>query len=164
MTIERSCKDIDPQMLQAAVEQASAEACAAMTHAYRGADSWVEAIRDALAVLLELLERKPRMARLLIVDSLAGDAAVRACRDRLLAGLARALEAERPAATAGSLPAPSSAEAVVGAVTSILHGRLQAKPAPPLSDLHGPLMSLIALHCLDVSSARSELARARPRG
>lgn len=163
MTIDRSCEDIDPQSLLADVEQASAEACAAMTRAYSGADSWVEAIRDALAALLELLERKPRLARLLIVDSLAGDAAVRACRDRLLAQLARALEAERPTPAAGSLPPPSSAAAVVGAVTSILHGRLQAEPAPSLSDLHGPLMSLIALQCLDVSSARIELTRARPR-
>jgi AcrR family transcriptional regulator len=164
MTIDRSCEDTDPQILLAAVEQASAEACAAMTRAYRGADSWVESIRDALAALLALLERNPRLARLLIVDSLAGDAAVRARRDRLLAELARALEAERPAAAAGSLPPPSSAEAVVDAVASILHGCLQADPTPSLSDMHGPLMSLIALQCLDVSSARGELTRARPQG
>jgi AcrR family transcriptional regulator len=163
MTIDRSCEETDPQILLDAVEQASAETCAAMTRAYRGADRWIEAIRDALAALLELFERKPNLARILIVDSLAGDAAVRARRDRLLAELARALEAERPDPAAGS-PPPSSAEAVVGAVASILHGCLQADWTPSLNDLHGPLMSLIALQCLDVSSARSELTRVRPQG
>jgi AcrR family transcriptional regulator len=160
MTIDTSCEDIDPRLRLAAVERASAEACAAMTHAYRGAESWVEAIRDALAALLELLERKPRLARLLILESLAGDAAARACRDRLFAELAHALEAGRPAA--GSLPAPSSAQALVGAVASILHGCLQADPTRSLRDLHGPLMSLIALHYLDVAAVRDELMRPTP--
>ena len=162
MTIDKSGEDIGAERMLAVFDEGSAQVCAAMTGAYRSADCWVDAIRGALAELLVFLDHRPGLARLLIVDALVGDSAIRARRHELLAELARALEADRPRPAAGSLPAPFGGEAVVGAVASILHGRLMEKPTPSLIDLHGSLMGLIVLPYLDVAAARGELSRRAP--
>jgi hypothetical protein len=143
----------------AVFEDASSEVGAAMAGAYAAADSWVEAIGSALTELLAFLERRPRIARFLIVDSLVGSPEIRARREHLLAQLARALEAGRPPPTPGSLPAPFGGEAVVGAVAAILHGRLLEDPAPSLLELHESLLGLIMLPYLDVAPPRGEPAR-----
>lgn len=163
MTSETSSDDVAQRPL-AVFDEATSQVCSVMTVAYRAADCWVDAIRDALAELLAFLDHRPRLARLLIVDSLLGDAAVRARRHQILAELARALEVDRPPPVAGSLPAPFGGEAVVGAVASIVHGRLLEEPTPSLLDLHGSLMSLIVLPYLDATAARSELSRPAPAG
>jgi AcrR family transcriptional regulator len=154
----------EAQCLMVVFEEASSQACSAMTAAYRAAGCWVDAIRGALADLLAFLDQRPRMARFLIVDSLASDATTRARRENLLAWLARALEADRPPLPTASLPAPFGGQAVVGAVASILHGRLLEEPTPSLLDLHGSLMGLIVLPYLDVAAARNELSRSAPEG
>jgi hypothetical protein len=164
MTIDRSSDGIGVQRLLAVFDEASAQACSAMTGAYRAADCWVDAIRGALAELLAFLDQRPRLARFLIVDSFAGDAMLRARREQLLAELASALEADSPPRAAGSLPPPFGGQAVVEAVASILHGRLLEEPVPSLLGLHGPLMGLIVLPYLDVAAARSELSRPAPEG
>ncbi|HKH79263.1 MAG TPA: hypothetical protein VJ996_04530, partial [Solirubrobacteraceae bacterium] len=87
------------------------------------------------------------------------DPVLRARRGEVLAALAGALEADRPPATAGSLPAPYGAEAIVGAVASILHTRLREEPVPSLRDMCGALMGVIVLPYLDAAAARRELAR-----
>jgi hypothetical protein len=147
------------QLLLADFERLSSELGAAMAAAYEAADSWVEAVGAALAELLAFLDRRPRDARLLIVDSLVGDPAIRARREQLLAQLAGALEADRPPPALGSLPAPFGGQAVVGAVAAILHGRLREEPPPPLLDLHESLLGLIVLPYLDVTTARDRPAR-----
>jgi hypothetical protein len=162
MTMDRSSNDDGAQCMLAVFDEAIAQACSAMTGAYRAADCWVDAIRGALAELLAFLDQRPLLARFLIVDSLAGDAAMRLRRHEMLTELARALEADRPPQPAGSLPAPFGGEAVVGAVASILHARLLEEPTPSLLSLHGPLMSMIVLPYLDVEAARRELSRPEP--
>jgi AcrR family transcriptional regulator len=152
------------QCLLAVFDEASSQACSAMTDPYRAADSWVEAIRGALSQLLAFLDRRPRLACFLIVDSLAGDTRMRTRREDVLVHLAYRLEADRPPSDAGSLPAPYGARAVVGAVASILHGRLIEEPTPSLQGLHRSLMGLIVLPYLDVEGARRELSRPAPDG
>jgi hypothetical protein len=149
----------DARCVLADFEGLGSELGAAMAAAYEAADSWVEAIGAALAELLAFLDRRPRDARLLVVDSLVGDPAIRVRREQLLAQLARALEADRPPPVPGSLPAPFGGQAVVGAVAAILHGRLREEPPPRLLDLHESLLRLIVLPYLDVTSARDRPAR-----
>ncbi len=145
------------QCLLAVFDDVSDRATAAMAGAYRAGGSWVEAVRAALGELLAFLDDRPRVARFLIVESLAGDARLRARRAERLAALARALDADAPPASACSLPASFDAEAVVGAVASILHGRLREEPAPPLRDMRGSLMAVIVISYLDAVAARCEL-------
>ncbi len=150
------------QCLLAVFNEASARAGGAMALAYRAGESWIDAVRGALLELLAFLDDEPRLARFLVVDSLAADAKLRARRGEVLAALARALEAGRPPLANGSLPASFGGEAVVGAVASVLHGRLLEEPVPALGELSGSLMSMIAVSYLDATAARGEVSRALP--
>jgi len=150
--------DLD-ECLLAVFDDASAQAATAMADAYRAGDSWVEGVRDALCELLAFLDDRPGLARFLILASRVGAAPLRARRAEALAALARALETDRPPVGAGSTSAPFGAEAIVGAVASILHARLREQPAPSLLDMRGALMGVIVLPYLDTVAARRELSR-----
>jgi AcrR family transcriptional regulator len=146
------------QCLHAVFDEASDRVAMAMGGAYRAGGSWLEGVRGALYELLAFLDERPALARFLIVGSLAGDATLRARRSALLTALARALEADCPPASAGSLPASFGADAVVGALVAILHGRLRETPIPPLREMGGALMGVIVLTYLDSAGARSVLS------
>jgi AcrR family transcriptional regulator len=147
------------ECLLAVFDRVSAQAGQAMAGAYRSESSWVDAVRGALIELLAFLDEEPGLARFLVVGSLAGDSALRARRAQALAVLAHALERTCPAPAAGSLPPPFGGQAVVGAVASILHGRLREEPVPSLCDMLGSLMGVIVLPYLDATAARRELSR-----
>ncbi len=148
--------------LLAIFDETSARAGAAMADAYRAGASWVDAVRGALLELLAFLDDAPLLARFLVVDSLAGDPRLRARRQAVLTTLARALEVDRPPTASGSLPAGFGSEAVVGAIASILHGRLLEEPVPALGELSGSLMGVVVLAYLDAAAARGEVSRPLP--
>ncbi len=150
--------------LLAVFDETSARVGAAMVDAYRAGTSWVDAVRGALLELLGFLDDEPLLARFLVAGSLAGDARLRARREDVLAALARALEADRPPQGTASLPAGFGSEAVVGAIASILHGRLLEEPVPALGELSGSLMGVIVLAYLDATAARGEVSRPLPVG
>jgi AcrR family transcriptional regulator len=150
------------ECLLAVFDRVSAQAGQAMAGAYRSESSWVDAVRGALIELLAFLEEEPGLARFLVVGSLAGDSALRARRVQALAVLAHGLESACPAPAAGSLPPPFGGQAVVGAVASILHGRLREEPVPSLRDMLGSLMGVIVLPYLDATAVRRELSRPSP--
>jgi AcrR family transcriptional regulator len=60
-------------------------------------------------------------------------------------------------------PADITAEGVVGAVFAVLHTRLLAGGRKPLTDLIGPLMSMIVLPYLGARIASNELTRPAPK-
>jgi AcrR family transcriptional regulator len=150
------------QCLLEILDNAGTEVGAAMASAYRAGDTWLDAVRGALFELLAFLDDRPGLARLMIIESFGGDAALRARRRELLAMLARALDADAPPAAVNALPAPFGGEAVVGAVASILHARLREDPVPSLRDICGQLMGVIVLPYLNVAAVRRELARPTP--
>lgn len=127
-----------------------------------GGDGWLDGVRRGLDALLARLDARPSVARFLVVDSLAGDAAMLARRKRALSRLAEALEADAPGDVGGALPPPFGAEAVVGAVMSVLHGRLAGAAAPRLRELYGPLVAIVVLPYLGADGARAELLRPAP--
>jgi AcrR family transcriptional regulator len=131
--------------------------------AYSGAGSWADGVRGALFELLFFLDAEPNRARFLVVGSLAGDPPMRTRRARLLRELAEGLESQRPAGEPDALEAPFGADAVVGAVAAIVHGRLLEDPVPPLQSLGGSLMAVIVLPYLGAAAARSELSRPAPQ-
>jgi AcrR family transcriptional regulator len=131
--------------------------------AYSGAGSWADGVRGALFELLFFLDAEPNRARFLVVGSLAGDPPMRTRRAHLLRELAEGLESQRPAGEPDALEAPFGADAVVGAVAAIVHGRLLEDPVPPLQSLGGSLMAVIVLPYLGADAARSELSRQAPQ-
>jgi hypothetical protein len=134
-----------------------------MRVACRAAESWLDGIRGAHYALLSFLDENPGLARFMVVDSLAGEPAILARRQRLLAQLAKALDHGRPAQARDVPSAPFGANAVVGAVVAIVHGRLQEDSVPCLRDLAGPLMAVLVLPYLGVDAARWELSHPAPR-
>jgi AcrR family transcriptional regulator len=146
------------ECLHAVFDRASDRAAAAMGSAYRAGGSWLEGVRGALHELLAFLDERPALARFLIVGSLAGGATMRARRAALLTALARAIEADCPPTSTGSLPASFGADAVVGALAAILHSRLRETPVPSLCDMCDALMGMIVLPYLDTAGARRVLS------
>jgi AcrR family transcriptional regulator len=147
------------ELLVAVFDDVTKRAGAAMDAARRGQASWLDGVREALVELLGMLEEDPGLGRFIVAGSLAGDELLLARRTRALARLGEALDEGSPPAAAEALPAPFGAEAVVGAVISILHSRLLEQPVPPLLPLCGSLMSVVVLSYLGVDAARAELAR-----
>lgn len=146
------------QCLLAVFDHASERTAAAMSRAYRAGGSWVERVGGALFELLTILDDRPGLTRFLVIETLVGDRSLRTRRREVLVALARALEIDCPSSTRP--PAPFGAEAVVGTVVSIVHGRLRGEPPPLLRELCGALMAMIVLPYLDADAARRELMRA----
>lgn len=153
----------------AAFDQAISQATELASDAFeREGGVWREGVRAALGSLLVLMEEEPGLAKLCVVESLAAGEKVLERRIRLLARIAGVIDQGRALRDAATEPPAVTAEAVVGGVFAVVHTRLLAAPGAPLSDLLGPLMSMIVLPYLGARAAARELARpavevARPR-
>jgi AcrR family transcriptional regulator len=136
---------------------------------------WRERMRAGLAAILSFLDHEPAAGRLLIVESLAAGPRAQEHRRRALERLTAAVDAGRAeapvsraasggkAAGAGGGPPDLVAEGVVGAVLSVLHGRLFEDRRPSLVELTSPLMGMVVLPYLGPAAARQEAARPSPK-
>jgi AcrR family transcriptional regulator len=150
------------------VEQIAAQ----VAGAYAQESSWRDGVRAALASLLVFFDSEPQLARVCVVEALAGGPLVLRRRARVMQRLTDALDAGAPSARGISQPRLLTAEAVIGAAFSVIHSRValdgQARDRgrrsrrAPLTDLLGQLMALIALPYLGAVAAGEELARPTP--
>jgi AcrR family transcriptional regulator len=147
-------------VLEDAVERISGEIAAADL----GGSAWRDRVRGGLLAILSFCDREPVLARVCVVDALQGGPRVLAWRERVLVGLARALDEGRLESRAGSRECASlTAEGLVGAAFAIVHARLISRTQRgPLRDLAGELMSLIVLPYLGPGAARAEQERSLP--
>jgi len=108
------------------------------------------------------MQDDPRVSRLLLVESLAAGARVSQRRAQALEQLAKIIDQGRQVKTVSQEPPQITAEAVVGGVLAMLHTRvLQERYA--LTELLGPLMSMIVLPYLGAEAASEELCRPGPQ-
>ncbi len=161
----------------AAFNEAIARMEAIATEAYEAEDSWRDGMRAGLVALLVFLTAEPGLARLCIVEALGAGPRVLERRAEVLEQLKAVVDRGRvagggraPARTsaakrsrASAEPAEITAEGVVGAVFAVLHTRLLAGGRRPLTDLVGPLMSMIVLPYLGARVASNELAKPAPK-
>ena len=147
----------------AAFEQALGRARDEVAAAYDAEAAWRDAIRAALARLLALMEADPALARLCVVEALGAGERALAARAEVLDQLARVVDRGRGASRTMREPPALTAEGVVGAVFAVLHARLLEPDAAPLSELLGPLMSMIVLPYLGARAATREMTRPSPR-
>jgi AcrR family transcriptional regulator len=143
----------------AAFEHALSEASRLATEAYESESCWREGTRVALARLLVFMEQEPRLARLLIVDSLASGPKVLARRRQALDDLAKVVDRGRPTNELGSYPPSLMAAGIVGGALAVLHSHLLQGRRQRPADLLAPLMSMIVLPYLGARAARRELDR-----
>jgi AcrR family transcriptional regulator len=144
----------------ATFDQMVAEMRPAVEQAFAAQSDWRDGVRAALMVLLELMDQSPAVAKLLVVESMAGGARVLRRRAEVVDELARALDLGR-ARAAGHGPPVITAQALVGGVVAVLHMRLVRNDPESFSVLLGPLMSMIVLPYLGAGAAAKELRVAR---
>ncbi len=117
---------------------------------------WRERVRTGLWVVLSFFEREPVLARVCVVQALRGGPRVLECRERVLAQLARVIDEGRHEGAGSDGCPPLTAEGLVGAVFTIVYGRLLRGEHEPLTDLYGELMGMIVLPYLGPAAARRE--------
>ncbi len=123
---------------------------------------WRARVRAGLWTILSFLDREPVLARVCVVQTLRSGTRPLERREEVLAELARVLDEGRgESARAGACP-PLTAEGLVGAVSTILYGRLSRHGRVPLTSLFGELMEMIVLPYLGPAAARKEHTRATP--
>jgi AcrR family transcriptional regulator/DNA-binding MarR family transcriptional regulator len=157
-TVREQFTDVEGALL-AAFEWVTQRAGATMAEAYDGELRWIEAIRAALAAMLELVEQEPELARLWIVDSLGAGPTVLRSRARAIAVLCEYVDRGRLETASRSKPPGITAEGVVGALLAVLQARLLAPGSAPPRELQGELASLIVLPYMGSAAAKRELTR-----
>ena len=124
---------------------------------------WREQVRAGLRALLGFVGDEPGLGALLIVDALGAGPRVLERRAQGLAILSKIVDQGRGEVKTGGGPPSLTAEGVVGAVLSVLHGRLLEQHPGSVTDLLNPLMGMIVLPYLGQGAAAKELERSAPR-
>jgi AcrR family transcriptional regulator/DNA-binding MarR family transcriptional regulator len=143
----------------AAFEQALSQARLIAQEAYEHESSWRDGVRAALARLLLFMDEEPGLAKLCIVEALGAGERVLERRAQVLDELAEVIDRGRGATNAMREPPEVTAEGVVGAIFAVLHTRVLEHGEERLTDLLGPLMSMIVLPYLGARAAGRELSK-----
>jgi AcrR family transcriptional regulator len=127
--------------------------------AFEKGETWRERLRAALAVLLEILDQEPEVARLCFVEAPATPetAAARLC---LLRKLETAIQAM--AGNQNPMPAPLAAEAAIAGAAAIIHRHIVESPRVSPVSLLNPLMAVLVLPLAGASEAKRELSKPWP--
>lgn len=130
-------------------------------------DCWNDRLRRTLTLLLQFAERHPDMARLLLVESMAGGPLVVGRREELLRHLAAAIEmgdrrisVERldAATTAAGRRSPwPEMESLLAAAAALVWSRLHGGERP-LTALVNPLMAMLVLPHRGLAGAVREIS------
>lgn len=123
---------------------------------------WAERLRVALAGLLSFFDAERATGQLLVVGSLGAGAGVLERRRCVLAQIVSVVDRGRAESKTGLGLPPLTAEGVVGAVFSVIHGRM-IEDAYPLIELANPLMSMVVMPFLGPVAARRELQKPVPQ-
>src|SRR4029077_13349657 len=107
--------------------------------------SWRERVRTGLWVILVFLDREPVLARACVVQALRGGPTVLERREEVLADLARTIDEGPGESARGNDCPPLTAEGLVGAVFTVVYGRLLRNDHERLTGLHGELMRMLVL-------------------
>ena len=146
----------------AAFEHALSGAGVRARAAYARESGWREGTRAALASVLALMDQEPGLARLCVVEACAAGGRILDRRAAVLDQLAALIDRGRTLAGAGLEPPAVTAEGIVGGIFTVLHARLAHESDELLTDLLGPLMSMVVLPYLGARAARRELSRPTP--
>jgi AcrR family transcriptional regulator len=143
----------------AAFEQALGQARVIAQEAYERESSWRDGVRAALARLLLFMDEEPGLAKLCVVEALGAGERVLDQRGKVLDELAQVIDRGRLVTNAIREPPEVTAEGVVGAIFAVLHTRVLDQGDERLTDLLGPLMSMIVLPYLGARAAGRELSK-----
>jgi AcrR family transcriptional regulator len=129
------------ECLVAVLDGALERATPIVVCAFSEEEVWSDGMRAALAAMLELFESEPELARVCIVETLAGGSHVREHRERVMERF-RALVVARIESEV-SHASPLAPEGTMASVLGVVYARLAAHEPEPLLGLLGPLMGVI---------------------
>jgi AcrR family transcriptional regulator len=147
----------------AVLTQVASRSTALMSKAFAREARWQDGVLAALAALLMSLDREPLLARVCLLETLAGSPTVLEHRARELALLNPLVDVGREQAHTNREPPELTAEASVASVAGILHTRLVTGEAPPFIGLLGQLMGLVVAPYLDPDEVAREIERGEGR-
>lgn len=154
----RDCEDC----FCAAFDHAVADAMVHLRGAFATGTDWQSSVRGALAELLRLMEERPGLARLCLVEALGASEAALRRRAHILGELAAIIERGFTGeGSTGPDVHPLVAHAVVGGVTALVHERIVSEPRGSLIDLLGPSMFVLVAPYRGRAEAEKQLAIAR---
>jgi AcrR family transcriptional regulator len=149
------CFDGLEECLIAIMDTALEKAVALVSQELQGADCWQDGIRSALAAMLSHFDREPQLARVCIVETLAGGPVVLAHRERLLQAfrlpVLQRIEREVPNVS------PLAAEGAMSSVLGIMHAHIVTAKPGPFIELLGSLMGLIMAPHLGARGVKREI-------
>lgn len=148
----------------AAFEQTLQQGREIARDAYAAESEWRPAMRAAVLSLLRFMDEERGLARLCVVDALVAGPPVLRRRAKTLQELAQAIDLGRALADPLNAPQPLTAPAILGGVCGVLHQRLLDEDPAPLTDLLGPLMSMIVMPYLGLAAANEEFKAPSPPG
>jgi AcrR family transcriptional regulator len=146
------------QAFVALVEQVTEWPANLIRDAFERESSWRASVLAGLEALLVFLDSEPALARVCVIDALAGPPEALEHRAQLLQPLIALVDSVRDTLPPGRRPPAIAAEATVVSVAGILHARLVAGRVPPFADLLGELAELVVAPFLGVREA-AEAAR-----
>jgi len=122
-------------------------------------DDWATRVLAGLAALLDHLAQEPAQARLVLVEGLrVGKGVYDRYQDALLGYVPRLREGA-PAPTGGASPPPTTDEAVVGGIASLLSRRILAGDAERLGDFLPEIAEFALAPYLGTAEARRIISK-----
>ena len=147
----------------AVLTQVASRSTALMSKAFAQEPRWQDGVLAALVALLVSLDSEPLLARVCLLETLAGSPTVLEHRARELALLNPLVDVGREHAHTNREPPELTAEASVASVAGILHTRLVTGEAPPFIGLLGQLVGLVVAPYLDPDGVVREIGRGEER-
>jgi AcrR family transcriptional regulator len=145
------------------VEQVTKRSTVLVGEAFGSAESWQDGVLVGLEALLTFLDSEPILARVCLIESLAGPPEALRRRARLLESLKPLLDRAREQLPADCQPPPATADAIIAAVSGICHARLVEGSAPPFMGLLGELAGVVVVPFLGMSQAARAIERGNTR-
>lgn len=147
----------------ALLEEVRARSTALMVEAFERETAWDDGVLAGLEALLVFLDAEPALARVCLVEGLAGPPAALRRRVESLQQLKPLLDGSRQHMTGDQQPLDMAADATIAAVAGILHTKLVEEQAPPFIALLGELVGVVVAPYLGVSVAKKQAERGEAR-
>jgi AcrR family transcriptional regulator len=143
------------ECLIAIMDTALEEAVTLVSRELQEADCWRDGVRSALATVLSYFDGEPELARVCIVETLAGGPVVLAHRERLIQAFRLPVlqRIEREVTNVPSL----AAEGAMSSVLGIMHAHIVTAKPGSFTELLGPLMGLIMAPYLGARGVEREI-------
>lgn len=131
------------QAFVALVQQVTARPTRLVREAFEAESSWSESVLAGLQALVIFLDSEPALARVCLIDALAGPPEALEHRALVLRPLAALVEQGQGEVPSDRLQPAVTGDAMVASVAGTLHARLVSGQAPPFVGLIGELAALI---------------------